>query len=61
MRPLVARVSRAYDEAGRVPVTWITAIFAVVLLAAFTTEEIGIALIFGGFIAGHGHAAPRRA
>ena len=52
VRPLVARVSRAYDEAGRVPVTWITAIFAMVLLAAFTTEEIGIALIFGAFIAG---------
>ena len=52
VRPLMARVSRAYDEAGRVPVTWITAIFAMVLLAAFTTEEIGIALIFGGFIAG---------
>jgi Kef-type K+ transport system membrane component KefB len=52
VRPLVARVSRAYDEAGRVPVTWITAIFAMVLLAAFTTEEIGIALIFGGFVAG---------
>ena len=34
------------------PVTWITAIFAMVLLAAFTTEEIGIALIFGAFIAG---------
>ena len=32
--------------------TWITAIFAMVLLAAFTTEEIGIALIFGAFIAG---------
>jgi Kef-type K+ transport system membrane component KefB len=52
VRPLVARVSRAYDEAGRVPVTWITAIFAMVLLAAFTTEQIGVALIFGGFIAG---------
>jgi Kef-type K+ transport system membrane component KefB len=52
VRPLIARVSRAYDEAGRVPVTWITAIFAMVLLAAFTTEAIGIALIFGGFIAG---------
>jgi Kef-type K+ transport system membrane component KefB len=52
VRPLIARVSTAYDEAGRVPLTWITAIFAMVLLAAFTTEEIGIALIFGGFIAG---------
>ena len=52
VRPLVGRVSRAYDEAGRVPVTWITAIFAMVLLAAYTTEEIGIALIFGAFIAG---------
>ena len=52
VRPLLGRVSRAYDEAGRVPVTWITAIFAGVLLAAFTTEEIGIALIFGGFVVG---------
>jgi Kef-type K+ transport system membrane component KefB len=52
VRPLLARVSVAFDEAGRVPGAWITAIFAGILLAAFTTEEIGIALIFGAFVMG---------
>ena len=52
VRPLLARVSVAYDEAGRVPVTWITAIFAGILVSAFTTEHIGIALIFGAFVMG---------
>jgi Kef-type K+ transport system membrane component KefB len=51
-RPLLSRVSVAYEEAGRVPVAWITAIFAGVLLAAYTTETIGIALIFGAFVMG---------
>ena len=51
-RPLLARVSDAYDEAGRVPGGWIVAIFAGVLLSAFITEEIGIAVIFGAFIMG---------
>ena len=50
--PLLARVSAAYDEAGRVPGGWIAAIFAGVLLSAYTTEEIGIALIFGAFVMG---------
>jgi Kef-type K+ transport system membrane component KefB/nucleotide-binding universal stress UspA family protein len=52
VRPLVARVSDAYDEAGRIPGGWIALIFAGVLLSAFTTEIIGIALIFGAFIMG---------
>jgi Kef-type K+ transport system membrane component KefB len=52
VRPLLGRVSDAYDEAGKVPGVWITAIFAAVLLSAFATEEIGVAVIFGGFIAG---------
>jgi Kef-type K+ transport system membrane component KefB len=52
VRPVLARVSAAYDEAGRVPGGWIAAIFAGVLLSAFTTETIGIALIFGAFIMG---------
>ena len=52
VRPLLARVSTAYDEAGRVPGGWIVAIFAGVLLSAYTTEEIGIALIFGAFVMG---------
>jgi Kef-type K+ transport system membrane component KefB len=46
------RMSVAYDEAGRVPTAWITVILAGVLLSAFATEEIGIALIFGAFIMG---------
>ena len=52
VRPLLARASTAYDEAGRVPGGWIALIFAGVLLAAYTTEIIGIALIFGAFIMG---------
>ncbi len=52
VRRIVARASVAYDEAGRVPVTWITAIFAGVLLSAYATEQIGIALIFGAFVMG---------
>jgi Kef-type K+ transport system membrane component KefB len=52
IRPLMARVSGAYDEAGRVPGGWVVAIFAGVLLSAYTTEEIGIALIFGAFVMG---------
>ena len=59
VRPLLARASTAFDEAGRVPGGWIAAIFAGVLLSAFATEEIGIAVIFGAFVDGHGHAAPR--
>jgi Kef-type K+ transport system membrane component KefB len=52
VRPLISRVSTAFDEAGRVPGVWIAVIFAGVLLSAYVTEEIGIALIFGGFIMG---------
>lgn len=52
VRPLVARVSDAYDEAGRVPGGWVVAIFAGVLLSAYVTETIGIAVIFGAFIMG---------
>ncbi len=59
VRPLMARAAVAYDEAGRVPGTWITIIFAGVLLAAITTETIGIAVIFGAFVMGL--AMPRHA
>jgi Kef-type K+ transport system membrane component KefB len=52
VRPLLARMSVAYDEAGHVPGGWIAAIFAGVLLSAYTTEAIGIALIFGAFVMG---------
>ena len=52
VRRVLARMSAAYDEAGRVPATWITAILAGVLLSAYATEQIGIALIFGAFVMG---------
>jgi len=52
VRPLIARVSTAFDEAGHVPGVWIAVIFAGVLISAYVTETIGIALIFGGFIMG---------
>jgi Kef-type K+ transport system membrane component KefB len=52
IRPLLGRASTAYDEAGRVPGGWIVAIFAGILLSAFATELIGIAVIFGAFIMG---------
>ena len=52
VRPLLARVSTAYDEAGRVPGGWIALIFAGVLLSAWATQEIGVALIFGAFVMG---------
>ena len=52
VRPLLARASTAYDEAGRIPSGWTALIFAGVLLAAYLTEEIGIALIFGAFVMG---------
>jgi K+:H+ antiporter len=52
VRRLLSRASTAFDEAGRVPTGWIVAIFAGILLSAFATEEIGIAVIFGAFIMG---------
>ena len=52
VRRLLSRASDAFDEAGRVPGGWIVAIFAGILLSAYATEEIGIAVIFGAFIMG---------
>jgi Kef-type K+ transport system membrane component KefB len=52
VRPILARAGIAYDEAGRIPGLWITAIFAGVLLSAIATEKIGIAVIFGAFVMG---------
>ncbi len=59
VRPIVARAAVAYDEAGRLPGTWLTVIFAGVLLSAIATETIGIAVIFGAFVMGL--AMPRHA
>ncbi len=52
VRPILARAGIAYDEAGRLPATWTTVIFAGVLLSAVATEQIGVALIFGAFVMG---------
>jgi Kef-type K+ transport system membrane component KefB len=52
VRRVLARASTAFDEAGRVPGGWVAAIFAGVLLSAYATETIGIAVIFGAFIMG---------
>jgi Kef-type K+ transport system membrane component KefB len=52
VRPVLARAAVAYDELGRLPGTWITAIFAGVLLSAVMTDTIGIAVIFGAFVMG---------
>jgi Kef-type K+ transport system membrane component KefB len=52
IRRLLGRAAVAYDEAGRVPGTWITIIFAGVLLSAVVTDKIGVAVILGGFMMG---------
>jgi Kef-type K+ transport system membrane component KefB len=58
-RPLLGRVSAAYDEAGSVPAGWITAIFVGVLLSSFVSMKAGVAPIFGAFVMGL--VMPRRA
>ncbi len=58
-RPLLSRVSAAYDEAGRVPAGWISAICAGVLVSAFLSMKAGVAAIFGAFVMGL--VMPRRA
>jgi Kef-type K+ transport system membrane component KefB len=52
VRPALARAAIAYDEAGRLPGTWVTIIFSGVLLSAVVTEQIGIAVILGAFVMG---------
>ena len=51
-RPLLGRVSAAYDEAGHVPALWLGTIFVSVLLSAYVSQQIGIAAIFGAFVMG---------
>ncbi|MGD9694163.1 MAG: cation:proton antiporter [Thermoleophilia bacterium] len=52
VRPLLARAATAYEGAGRLPVWWTSIILGGVLLAAYATDEIGISVIFGGFLLG---------
>ena len=51
-RPLLARMSTAYDEVGRVPTIWLGVIFVSVLLAAYVAGWIGIAPVVGAFLVG---------
>jgi hypothetical protein len=52
VRPLLARVAAAYDEAGTIPDAWIAIIFGGILLSAYVTQQIGVASIFGAFVLG---------
>ena len=52
VRPLLGRVATAFGEGGRLPIGWVVVIFAGVLLSAYTTEQIGVAIIFGAFVMG---------
>jgi Kef-type K+ transport system membrane component KefB len=52
VRPVIARAAVAYDELGRLPGSWVTVIFAGVLASAAATEQIGVAVILGGFVMG---------
>jgi Kef-type K+ transport system membrane component KefB len=52
VRRLLGRMATAFDEVGHIPSGWFAAIVGGVLVSAFITEEIHIALIFGGFIMG---------
>jgi Kef-type K+ transport system membrane component KefB len=52
VRRFLTRMATAFDEVGRIPSGWLAAIFIGVLLSAYVTETINIAVIFGGFIMG---------
>ena len=52
VRRILARAAVAYDESGSLPGTWFTIILAGVLLAAVTTDKIGVAVILGAFLMG---------
>jgi Kef-type K+ transport system membrane component KefB len=51
-RRVLGRLSTAYEEVGHVPSLWIAGIFVAILLAAYVSQQIGIAPIFGAFIVG---------
>lgn len=51
-RPLLTRVSDAYDEAGHIPGAWLITILVGVLVAAFAAQQVGVAAIFGAFVMG---------
>jgi Kef-type K+ transport system membrane component KefB len=51
--PLFRRATRAWDDRpGSIPTPAVAFVFVAVLLAAFTTEAIGVHAVFGGFLLG---------
>lgn len=52
VRPLLKRAATAVERAEDVADLWIACVLASVLLCAYATEQIGIALILGGFAFG---------
>jgi Kef-type K+ transport system membrane component KefB/nucleotide-binding universal stress UspA family protein len=52
VRRVLERMATAFDELGRIPPAWFAAVVVGVLLSAYLTEEINIAVIFGAFIMG---------
>jgi Kef-type K+ transport system membrane component KefB len=52
VRPALARLTARIEAAGRVPGGWIAAVFAGILLSAYVSETIGVAVIFGAFVMG---------
>jgi Kef-type K+ transport system membrane component KefB/nucleotide-binding universal stress UspA family protein len=51
-RRLLGLLARRYDDTGRLTVDQVAVVLGGVLLAAFTTEKIGVHSIFGAFIFG---------
>jgi Kef-type K+ transport system membrane component KefB len=51
-RPILARVAEAYEESGHVPAGWVVVVFVGILAAAFLSQRVGIATIFGAFVVG---------
>ncbi len=58
-RPLLARAAAVHDARGGLPDGWVVAVLAGALGAAWISEHIGIAVIFGAFA--FGLAVPRHA
>ncbi len=52
VRPLIARAFRAHQGQERLSANWLAVILAGVLLSAYVTEAIGVAVIFGAFVMG---------
>ena len=58
VRPVISRVAIGYDEAGSLSGGWIVALFVGILIAAYASQQSGIAVIFGAFV--FGLIMPRR-